>query len=81
MEMNVQGLSLEDAQSINCFKSRLEKRRARQMVFLKTYSLQVLSSAISSIKKLCMKIEDVTLTYMDARNLRTSSFVEYRMLL
>ena len=34
-----------DAQSINCFQNRLEKRRIQQMDFLKTYSLLVLSAA------------------------------------
>ena len=34
-----------DAQSINCFKNRLEERRTRQMDFFKTYSLLVLSAA------------------------------------
>ena len=40
-------LSLEDAdaQSINCFQNRLEKRRVQQMDFLKTYTLLVLSAA------------------------------------
>jgi len=34
-----------DAQSINCFKNRLEKRRTRQMDFFKRLSLLVLSAA------------------------------------